>query len=139
MKKRYYIRHPSSIPIDAQPIDKSSGIDHTSLVNISGGGLAFQSHTLLPIGKKVRIQIPSMDCSFRATGQVAWIKKEAQGCTVGIVFTDKSEAFHVRMIEQICHIESYRKQNMKKGRNISIEKATSEWIEHFAADFPQLY
>jgi len=137
MKKRHFIRHPSSIPIDARPIDNNSGLDHTSMVNISEGGLAFQSHTRLPVGIKVCIQIPSLDCSFSATGQVAWIKKEVQQYTIGIVFTDKDEAFHVRMVEQICHIESYWQQNMKMGRNISIEQAASEWIEHFSANFPQ--
>jgi len=136
MTQRNFIRHPSSIPINAQVIDNGSDMNHISLINISQGGLSFQSDVRLPVRKNIYIQIPSIDCSFRATGQVVWVKEEAQGYTIGIIFTDKHEAFHVRMVEQICHIESYRQQNIQKGRDIPIEQAASEWIEHFAADFP---
>jgi len=135
MTQRNFIRHPSSIPIDAQAIDNGSDVNHTSMINISQGGLSFQSHVLLPIRQNIQIQIPSIDCSFRVTGQVVWAKEEAQGYTIGVIFTDKDEAFHVRMVEQVCHIESYQQENIQKGRDIPIEQAASEWIKHFAADF----
>jgi len=137
MMQRNFIRHPSSIPIDAQAIDSDTDVDHTSLLNISQGGLSFQSHVRLSVRQNVHIQIPSVDCSFRATGQVVWVNEEAQGFTIGVIFIDKEEAFHIRMVEQICHIESYQQENIQKGRHIPIEQAASEWIKRFAADFPR--
>ena len=41
------------------------------------------------------------------------------------------------MVEQICHIEQYRREVLKKeGRRLSSEEAASEWIVKYASDFP---
>jgi len=43
----------------------------------------------------------------------------------------------VRMIEQICYIEHYRKEVLlNEGRRITSEQAALEWIEKYAQDFP---
>jgi len=43
----------------------------------------------------------------------------------------------MRMIEQACHIEHYRKVWSEKGRQLSAEEAAKEWIEQYAAAFPK--
>jgi len=136
MKKRLFIRHPSEIPIDAQLIN-DNGIDHVSMLNISEGGIAFESVEELPLGATINIQIPHIDRSFNVTGKVVWIKKGSTNYTAGVTFTDKDEAFRVRMVEQLCHIQSYWKKNIQNGRNISIEEAADEWIMQFAENFPR--
>jgi hypothetical protein len=41
------------------------------------------------------------------------------------------------MIEQICHIEHYRKEvKLVEGRELSSEEAADEWITRYAGDFP---
>jgi hypothetical protein len=41
------------------------------------------------------------------------------------------------MIEQICHIEHYRKEvKLAEGRELSSEEAADEWIKRYAGDFP---
>jgi len=107
------------------------------MLDVSEGGLSFSSPTRLPAGIQLRIQIPSMDRSFCITGHVAWVEKEAKGYTIGVAFTDKDEAFLVRMVEQLCHIESYWQQKIKMGTKTTIEQAASEWIELFASEFPK--
>ena len=43
------------------------------------------------------------------------------------------------MIEQICHIEHYRKEVARvEGRELSTQEAASEWISRYASDFPAL-
>ena len=43
------------------------------------------------------------------------------------------------MIEQICHIEHYRKEVERlEGRALSAHEAAGEWISKYAGDFPAL-
>jgi hypothetical protein len=43
----------------------------------------------------------------------------------------------MRMLEQVCHIESYRKQvRVNEGRELNDEEAALEWISRNAAGFP---
>ena len=43
------------------------------------------------------------------------------------------------MIEQVCHIEHYRKEVMlREGRELSAQEAAREWISKYAGDFPAL-
>lgn len=45
----------------------------------------------------------------------------------------------MRMIEQICHIEHYRKEvERQEGRRLSSQDAADEWISRYAGDFPEL-
>jgi len=137
MKQRQYIRHLSGISVDAS-LTSGERINHDGVVDISAGGLAFDSQSPLPIGAMVTIQIPQIDLSFNVTGEVAWIKENDGGCTMGIAFTNRDEAFRARMVEQVCLIESYwRHARENDGRNITIEEAANEWISRFAAEFPK--
>jgi hypothetical protein len=41
------------------------------------------------------------------------------------------------MIEQICHIESYRRDvAQQEGRQLTTEEAAVEWISRYASSFP---
>jgi len=41
-------------------------------------------------------------------------------------------------VEQICHIEQYKRDMRdQEGRELTGEQAAYEWIERFAAEFPQ--
>lgn len=136
IKNRNFIRHPSGIPIDAQPIDQED-THQNSMLNISEGGLAFESPEQLPIGAMISIKIPQIDLSFHVTGKVVWVSEMDQGFSIGVIFTDKDEAFRARMVQQVCHIESYWRKAVDSGRKLTIEDAASEWIKRFATDFPR--
>lgn len=135
MKNRNFIRHPSGIPIDAQPTSQEDA-HQTSMLNISEGGIAFESHEQLPIGAEISIKIPQIDLTFHVTGKVVWSSEMDQGFSIGVIFTDKDEAFRARMVQQVCHIESYWREAVDSGRELTIEDAASEWIKRFATDFP---
>jgi hypothetical protein len=49
------------------------------------------------------------------------------------------EAFKVRMVEQICHIEHYRKEVLaSEGRRLTTQEAATEWISKYSSKFPDL-
>ncbi len=108
-----------------------------SLDNVSLGGLAFKSPQPIPNGQSIKISFPLLDKSHCLTGLVVWNKKSANGFEIGMEFDRPDQLFHLRMIEQICHIEHYRTEvKHHEGRQLSSEQAAKEWISRYASDFP---
>ena len=133
---RKYIRHPSNIPIEFQVAQGKN--NHTeNLHDISVGGLSFQTQGCIKKNSIIKIHIPIMKPAFYANGVVVWCHKHDNAYDVGVKFVDNYTAFRVRMIEQICYIEGYRKQVFEvEGRKLSGEEAAEEWIDKFAKNFP---
>lgn len=131
---REYIRHPSDIPIECTVIDNRDG-GVRSLQNISRGGLSFSSKKSVNKGALVTVQIPGRD--VEAHGRVVWCKKHDGSYDVGVAFVNADDAYTMRMVEQVCYIEQYRRQvKQLEGRNLTGAEAADEWIERYAESFP---
>lgn len=143
---RRFIRHPSDMPIDFQ-INESEPPVARRMRDVSLGGLCFTADRPMQRGMRIRIHIPVMlprtpdgeiPKPFEADGVVAWCRKEGPAYAVGVQFADQSTQFGVRMVEQVCHIEHYRYDVLQEeGRVLSSEEAAREWVERYAAEFPQ--
>lgn len=144
---RRYIRHPSEIPIQFQINEAEPPVAHR-MRDVSHGGLCFTADRPVARGTRIHINIPvmlqasQMDTvapqPFEADGVVAWCRREGQSYAVGVQFADQSTQFGVRMVEQVCHIEHYRFDVLQEeGRVLSSEEAAREWVERYAAEFPQ--
>ena len=145
---RKYIRHPADVPIQVSlelvGDDTDDSADET-LTNLSLGGLSFISGKPLEILATVRVSIPVLEQEqeqeqeSNLTGKVVWCEKSGDGFEIGLQFEGKSDLYRLRMIEQICHIEHYRKQiKLAEGREISPEEAAREWISKYADEFPSM-
>ena len=135
---RRYIRHPSDIPIEFSVAETSKG-ERDELINISYGGLSFQSHMPLDHGAIMDIKISLVQPPLEARVQVKWCRKHGDIYDIGVSFIDLEEAYRTRMVEQICHIEHYKREVLEKeGRELSGEQAAMEWISRFAETFPEL-
>jgi len=135
-ERRLFIRHPSDIPIE---ISLEDVVSHKKeyLNNIGLGGLSFKSRKCLKKGTIIKIKIPLIKPVFEARGEVVWCEGKNGYYNVGVEFLDVDSAFKARMIEQICHIEHYKKEVMEKeGRTLSGEEAALEWIQKYAEQFP---
>lgn len=135
MSVRNYIRHPTDIPIevrrDAQP--DGSG----PLCDVSRGGLSFRHPVALAPGEPVRVRIALVSPPFEADCRVAWCRADADGFQVGVEFLHPEDLYRLRMVEQICHIEHYRRElREREGRQLSGHEAALEWIEKYAPSFP---
>jgi len=110
-----------------------------TLTNISLGGLSFVSQQAVEVFQRVRVCIPIIKEPNFVEGQVVWCEKASNGFEVGLEFDSSQEVFRLRMIEQICYIEHYRKEvESQEGRKLSSEEAAKEWISKYAGDFPAL-
>jgi hypothetical protein len=132
---RRYIRHPSGIPIEFALGCGSAGKE--ALKDVSHGGLCFRAHLKIPPGSDIHMLIPLGREAFEADGIVAWCHSAGKGFDVGVRFLRDASVFALRMVEQICHIEQYRRDiQTLEGRRLTSEQAASEWIKRFAARFP---
>jgi hypothetical protein len=141
-KIRKFIRHPAGVPLqvtlDWVEEENDESVDQT-ITNVSLGGLAFVSQKPLEVLQRVRICIPLLQQDNYLVGNVVWCEKSGKSYEIGIEFEKTRDAFRIRMIEQICHIEHYRKEVERlEGRELSAQEAAGEWISKYAGDFPAL-
>jgi len=130
------MRHPVNIPIEVRAEELAVGELHET-GNLSLGGLEFNSHSEIKPGSRVELCISIVEPAFVTTGRVAWCRRSNNTFKLGVQFLDAEEAYRTRMVEQVCHIEDYRRSERIKGRELGVEEAASEWIQRFAAQFPE--
>jgi hypothetical protein len=135
---RRYIRHPSDIPIEFH-VEGIAVHSTESLHDVSYGGLSFTSKSRVLPGSEISITIRFVKPAFKTTALVKWCRKRGKLYDVGVAFCDPEDAYRARMIEQVCHIEHYKRETLEKeGRKLTGEQAASEWIKRFASRFPKI-
>lgn len=133
-ERRQFIRHPIDAPIQISP-QSDKALEHIALSDIGEGGVAFYTDVTFEKGSALSIKIPHVQPPFEALCVVCWQRKKGDEFEVGVRFLDEGSQFRARMVEQVCHIEEYRKKEQEGGRLLSSEQAACEWIGQFAADF----
>ncbi len=138
---RQFIRHPTDIPIrlekQAGAAGESTAEVSTSLQNISHGGLCCITSRPFAIGEKVTVSILLAKPPFSSNAEVMWCRYAELGYEIGLHFLNAEDAYAVRMVEQVCHIEHYKREAfINEGRTLTGEQAAAEWIMKFASGFP---
>jgi Tfp pilus assembly protein PilZ len=132
---RQFIRHPTEIPVEVHPVD-STGVPHRAR-NLSHGGLSFHANQEMTLGSVVNLRITSVEPAFESAARVVWCRPVVTGFDLGVAFLNAEDAYRARMVEQICHIESYRRKLIaNEGRTLTPEAAAREWIARFSDSFP---
>ena len=133
---RQFIRHPADIPIEVGARGQLTHATYNTF-NLSIGGLEFPCDREFEPGDVVEIRIPSVRPPFEVEARVAWCKPGEGRFELGVEFLALDDAFLVRMVEQACHIENYKKDIYRtEGRILSSEEAAMEWINKYASLFP---
>jgi hypothetical protein len=139
---RQFIRHPTDIPIRLEKSENAEGklpkeVD-TNIRNISHGGLACITSRPFAVGESVKASISLGKSVFNICTEVMWCHYDDLGYEVGLRFLNSEDAFAFRMVEQVCHIEHYKREVLiNEGRLLTGEKAAEEWISRFANGFPE--
>ncbi|UCE88458.1 MAG: PilZ domain-containing protein [Pseudomonadota bacterium] len=133
---RSYIRHPSDIPVEFR-LEGGESASTTPLANVSRGGVSFTCDRPIAAGTVISVCIEFVQPRFEARGRVAWCHEEDDGYSIGVTFLDPRDAYRARMVEQVCHIEQYKKDvREREGRTLDGRTAALEWIRKYAAKFP---
>lgn len=134
---RKFIRHPTDIPIKIIK-DETGDRQHQPLKDISIGGLRCRFDEPLETGTEVKIIFDLVDPVMEISGKVVWCRADDVSYELGIEYWGEQDVYRLRMVEQICHIEHYRKEiQTMEGRNLSSEQAAMEWIAKYAEEFPK--
>lgn len=137
MHTRQFIRHPVTMPIEASRSTPHGPVPAMHAYSIGIGGLAFRCSQSLAPGTLVHIRIPHVRPEFQTDARVVWCLDSEGGAELGVEFLNADDAFRARMVEQVCHIERYRQDvHDTQGRILTPEEAAAEWIDRFAATFP---
>lgn len=133
---REYVRHSAGIPIEITEEGENKP-GRQPLQNISLGGLSCKYDKYLEVGSPVKIRITVIRPVFNITGKVTWCRKIDDLYEIGIEYVGEKDLYRLRMIEQISHIEHYRKEiHESEGRDLTGEEAAQEWNEKYSSDFP---
>lgn len=135
---RHYFRHPAEIPIILHPIGSSIDLIHFSH-DLSEGGLSCDSHYYIDPGSHIEITVKIDIPAIKVIGHVIWCRENKKHYLLGIGFDNSEHAFTMRMVQQACQIECYRRKQRSDGRFISADQAAQEWITKYASDFPDFY
>jgi hypothetical protein len=133
---RRYIRHSTDLPVDVR-MSRVVVRGREYLRNISRGGLCFRSTMPLTPGLTIEVEIPVAEPVFRTGGVVAWCRP-AEGrerdFEVGVSFSDVSPVDGKRLVDQVCHIEHYKREIwLRQGRWLTGEEAALEWLSRHSA------
>ncbi|MBW3552679.1 MAG: PilZ domain-containing protein [Gemmatimonadetes bacterium] len=134
--RREFLRHTVDVPLEVERVGDSEPLTEQG-INVSYGGLAFLSTVCPEVGEILRIRIPTVEPPFDGRARVAWCRPESGKFLVGVQFLDSAVAYQSRMVQQVCAIESYRKEIARReGRVLTTQDAAAEWIARYAGRFP---
>ncbi len=135
---RTFIRHPAEAPI-SYSLKKDEPVNIQKLKDLGHGGLSFYTNENIPVGTIMQITIPNLKYHFCEEGVVVWSRPYKGHYQVGVKFSNDKSAYRMRMIEQICYIDAYRRKiKSTQNKDMSWKEASDEWIKKYARAFPAL-
>ncbi len=141
-ERRHFIRHPICYPLEFEHAPKKIR-ERTKTLNVSEGGLLFLSRHPLRKNEIIILKMPLQDKVFRVKAKVMHSTKDSENkdlSNVGVSFYRYSDAFKVKLVEQIYLIDEYRMlRSLQLGHELSMQKASEEWIKRYSKRFARLY
>jgi hypothetical protein len=134
-----FILHPTSFPIDIKRLWFTGwGPDETG--DPGNIGVIFESEKYFRPGSMLEISIPLRKDHEKFRGKVVLVKNFGNRFDIGLWFCCRADASRARIVEQICHIETYIQG--KKYRDgpycLNRDKMAEEWIINNASQVPTL-
>ena len=141
-ERRRFLRHPICYPLEFEYAPKKI-CQRSHSVNISEGGLLFLSKHLLQPGKIIILKIPIQNKLFKVRAKVIHARPDVENpklYDIGVSFYRYSDAFKVKLIEQIYLIDEYRAlRSLQLGREVEFKEASEEWIKRYSKKFDKLF
>lgn len=141
-ERRHFIRHPICHPLEFEHAPKKIK-ERTKTLNISEGGLLFLSRHPLKKDDLIILKMPLQNKIFRVKAKVMHITKDSESHSlfnIGVSFYRYSDAFKVKLVEQLYLIDEYRVlRSLQLGREVTMQEASEEWIRRYSKRFARLY
>lgn len=134
-----FIHHPASVPFEWKRIwfNTKQEVSETETANV---GVIFNSEKYIKPGVTLEIIIPLRNETERFRGKVVLVRNIGDYYEIGLWLYHHADASRARIVEQICHIETYLQE--KKYREgpyaINRDRVAAEWISKYASSVPTL-
>jgi hypothetical protein len=129
---RRFIRHSAVLPLHSHR-EGDPAKPPGELRNISYGGIAFVSSEPYKPGDVIEVDFPALRRRKGSKGEVVWSclldSEHPSRYMNAMKFVEENTHFQVRLIEQVCHIEGYRRAEQQRGRKLSPQEAADECLE----------
>ena len=134
-----FIHHPAGFPIEFKRIWFASEPD-VPLPEQGNIGVIFESDKYFKPGTIIEISIPLRNEIEVFRGKVVLVKNYGKRFEIGLWFSRRADASRARIVEQICHIESYIQQKKYHDGPYAInrDRMAQEWIINNAGNVPSL-
>jgi len=134
-----FIHHPVSFPIDF----KRLWFTNLTLEDASDPGnigVIFESEKYIKPGTILEITIPLRNEMEKFRGKVVLVKNFGDRFEIGFWFCCRADASRARIVEQICHIETYIQERKYRDGPYALnrDKVAEEWIMNNAGNVPTL-
>lgn len=141
-ERRHFIRHPICYPLEFEHAPKKIK-EKTKTLNVSEGGLLFLSRHNLKKGEIIILKMPLQNKIFKVKAKVMHSTKDVESANlynIGVSFYRYSDAFKVKLIEQLYLIDEYRiLRSLQLGYEVTMQQASEEWIKRYSKRFARLY
>ena len=154
-ERRRFIRHPLCFPLTYSVVEKAPGKPvlkkaekagakeiKSTTINISMGGLLFAAKKPVKVDSLIIIKMPFQDKVFNVRAKVVHCDKnpETKLYNIGCAFHRLGAAYKVKLVEQLYLISEFRDlKSIELGKEISLERASQEWIKRYSDRFRKLY
>ena len=134
-----FIHHPAGFPLEFKRVWFGGRAAHAEPES-HDIGLLFDCDRYLPPGAEIEIRIPLRSDSECFRGHVVLVRHTGECYEIGLWVSCREDAARIRIVEQICHIESYLKQKKYSDGPYAInrEQLAAEWIRRYADTVPSL-
>ncbi|MFH1753710.1 MAG: PilZ domain-containing protein [Candidatus Omnitrophota bacterium] len=141
-ERRRFVRHPICYPLEFEYAPRKI-IERSRTVDVSEGGLLFLSKRNLQSGKTIILKMPLQNRLFRVKAKVVHVQQDRENpklYNIGVSFYRHSDAFEVKLVEQIYLMDEYRAlRAIQLGREVSFKEASLEWVRKYAKKFDDLF
>lgn len=138
-ERRRFVRHPLEFPLTYKVLDQTS-FTISQTTDMSDFGISFLADEPLTEGQLLELDIHSPKKLFHAKSIVKWqnYSSTENKYRIGVMFVNRQEGFHARMLEQICQIDLYHRYKMQtEKREIPYNEVAFEWINLYGKSFAE--
>lgn len=134
-----FIHHPSGFPLEFKRV-RFNGFRRNEELGSGEVGLIFESEKYIKPGWTLEVAIPVRGELTRFRGKVVLVRHSGEGYEIGLWLRDGADASRARIVEQICHIETYMKERKYRDGpyNLNRDRLATEWIIQNAGSVPTL-
>jgi len=135
-----FIHHPAAFPIEFRRLWLAEWLEPFE-DEPDGIGVIFETDYYLKPGALVEIRIPLRHEKEKFHGRVVLVRNRGPALfEIGVWFPQRFDAARARIVEQVCHIETYLLQKRLSDGPYAFdsERHTADWVRDHAASVPTM-